>query len=38
MAVYVPLLIAGGVLAVMATWVRGTGILFAKSRKDGYPP
>ena len=34
---YVPLLIAGGFFIVMLTWVRGTRILFEKTRKADVP-
>jgi KUP system potassium uptake protein len=34
---YIPLLVGGGILVAIATWVRGTRILQAKSRKDDLP-
>ncbi|MBB5754304.1 potassium transporter Kup [Prosthecomicrobium pneumaticum] len=34
---YVPLAIAGGLMLIMYTWVKGTRILFEKSRKNDVP-
>ena len=34
---YVPLLLAGGLILVMGTWVKGTRILFDKTRKTDVP-
>jgi KUP system potassium uptake protein len=34
---YVPLLLAGGVMVSMWTWVKGTHILFTKTRKQDVP-
>jgi KUP system potassium uptake protein len=34
---YVPLMIAGALLVIMITWVRGTRILFDKTRKTDVP-
>jgi len=34
---WVPLMLGGGLIVLMATWVRGTGLLRAKLIKDGLP-
>ena len=34
---WVPLLLAGAVMAVMWTWVRGTALLFEKTHRDSIP-